>query len=187
MLSNLTDYNLINICTYLNNADSYSFILVSKHLKMLFYKEGFLKHIKFGYNIINTDIHNFSILCATHHKTLQSISISNTHNPQNWIPIIWPKIVYFNLCNITDKIDPVFTNTEELHILHHEIINNRNLKMKINWSKFPKLKILRMNIFDIDLSKIKECKKLKYININIFNKDSIILKIDINNIELYMS
>jgi glutaredoxin-related protein len=179
MFEKLTDYDLINISSYLNNLDSYSFILVSKRLKTLFYKEGFLKYISFGYNIINTDIYNFSITCSRHYKSLNSIYVSNTNNPQIWIQIIWPKIIHFNFCNITELIDPSYTtNTEELSIKQHEIAN-RNITLKINWFKFPRLKKLKIITFDIDLSGVDSCKNLKHIDIHLFNENN-----KFNNIKL---
>jgi hypothetical protein len=179
MVEKLTDYDLINISFYLNNLDSYSFILVSKRLKTLFYKEGFLKYISFGYNIINTDIYNFSITCSRHYKCLKSIYVSNTNNPQIWIQIIWPKIIHFNFCNITELIDPFYiSNTEELSIKQHQIAN-RNITLKINWFKFPRLKKLKIITFDIDLTGIDNCKSLKHVDIHVFNENK-----EFNNIKL---
>jgi hypothetical protein len=181
MLEKITDYDLINILSYLNNRDSYSFILVSKRLKTLFYKEGFLKYISFGYNIINTDIYNFSILCSRHYKSLKSIYVSNTNNPQIWMQIIWPKIIHLNFCTISEIIDPSYvTNTEELSIKQHEFVN-RNISLKINWNKFPHLKKLKIIAFDIDLTGIDSCKNLKHVDIQIFNKNKIFDRIEIND------
>ena len=177
----ITDYNLINIASYLNNKDSYSFVLTSKHLKNLFYTEGFLKSINFGYNIINTDIYNFSMLCSRHYKSLNSIYVSNTNNPQVWIQIIWPKIMHFNFCNIVDLIDPYYiSNTEELTIKQHEILN-RNITLKINWNKFPYLKKIKITAFDIDLTHIEACKNLKHIDIYVFNKDSVVNRVQMHS------
>lgn len=181
MLEKITDYDLINISSYLNNRDSYSFILVSKRLKTLFYKEGFLKYISFGYNIIHTDIYNFSIMCSTHYKSLKSIYVSNTNNPQVWIQSIWPKIIHFNFCTITEIIDPsCISNTEELSIKQHEFAN-RNTTLKINWNKFPHLKKLKIIAYDIDLTDIDTCKNLKHIDIYIFNKNKVFNRIEIED------
>jgi hypothetical protein len=183
----ITDYNLINVASYLNNKDSYSFLLTSKYLKNLFSREGFLKSINFGYNIINTDIYDFSITCARHYNSLNSIYVSNTNNPQVWIQNIWPKIMHFNFCTITDLIDPSYiSNTEELYIKQHEFIN-KNITLKINWVKFPYLKKLKIMAFDIDLTGIKTCNKLKHIDIYLFNKNSVVTHLYVDTSTKYIS
>jgi hypothetical protein len=95
--------------------------------------------------------------------------------------IIWPKIIHLNFCTISEIIDPSYvTNTEELSIKQHEFVN-RNISLKINWNKFPHLKKLKIIAFDIDLTGIDSCKNLKHVDIQIFNKNKIFDRIEIND------
>ena len=89
--------------------------------------------------------------------------------------------MHFNFCNISEIIDPsCVSNTEELCIKQHEFVN-RNITLKINWNKFPYLKKLKIIAFDIDLTDIDTCKHLKHIDINVFNKNKVFNRIEIED------
>ena len=171
MLNILINENLIEIVSYLNNKDSYYFISTCKELKNFFYKYGYIKEITLK-PLYKHNLYDFFIICAQNVRTLTSIYASNTNNPHAWIPSKWPKIVRFYYCNITDKIDPPVSDTEEILIIQHEIINNisideKKISLKINWKKFPKLKKLTLKVFNTDIEQIKNNKNIEK-NIRLF-------------------
>ena len=106
----------------LDNKTSINFLLSCKYFKNIFYKHGYIKHIKTG-NLIDIDKYNFYLTCINHQNTVDSIQMMNTFDPMCWIPF-WPRVVFFNYCNITSDIKPSKpTKTKILYLL-----NNRNNK-----------------------------------------------------------
>lgn len=161
MFQYLFDDVLILLLEYMNDYDTQNLMKISDYIKKLYYKNGYLKVLSVGHNLMNNDISKFAMDCARHDKALKVLDIAHTNNPQHWIFCNWPKKVYFNYCTITDKIDPVnITNTEELSIICHNIINSRKKKLQINWGKFPNLKLLHIEAYDIELKGIENCQKL---------------------------
>jgi hypothetical protein len=73
---------------------------------------------------------------------------------------IWPKVVHFNYCKFVGCIDPKLeTNTEQL-----KIKTIATSKLRINWRKFPKLRILYLDeIANVDFTDIHHCKELEFI------------------------
>jgi hypothetical protein len=164
MLNILINENLIEVMYYLNNKDSCNFISTCKQLKNFFYKFGYIKDISLK-PLLKPNLYDFFLICAQNINTLRSIYVSNINNPHLWIPSKWPKIVRFYYCNITDKIDPPISHTQEILIIQHEIINNvrseKQLNLKINWKKFPKLKKLTLKVFNVNIDEIKENKNIE--------------------------
>jgi len=177
MLNILIDENLIEIMSYLNNKDSYHFLRSCKYLKNFFYKNGFVKEIILN-NLLKPTLYDFFIICSRNLKTINSIYVNNISNPHNWIPYKWPKIVRFYYCNITDKIDPPVSDTEEILIIQHEFINYvsvdiKKITLKINWKKFPNLKKVTLKVFNVDIEDIKDNKNINK-NIILYNLTNII-------------
>jgi hypothetical protein len=101
---------------------------------------------------------------SIHNKTLKHVHISYMHNPQDFMNGTWPKSVLLNFCTIYRKLNPPITNTQKLEI---DQLYDHSLKNMINWNKFPKLKILYLNSFDIDFTGFENCKDLEIIYIEL--------------------
>ena len=156
---------------YLNDTDSNNF---SKTCKTI-YKIDYLYFLKNYYE----DIWYFSSVFSKHYKTLKYIYIKNVSEPETWLVSVWPSKVEFLNCNHY-KIDPYnITNTEELIIIQNYFYKK---KLKINWYKFPKLKKIHIEIYDIDISGLHNCKNLEYIYLTSKN-NNVILSKDIFNIQ----
>jgi hypothetical protein len=161
MFQHLFDDILLLLLEYMNDYDTQNLMRISDYVKKLYNKNGYLKCLSVGHNLMNNDISKFAMLCAQHDKSLQILDIAHTNNPQHWIFCKWPKKIFLNYCTLTDKIDPpTETKTEELHITCHNIINNRKKKLQINWKKFPNLKSLYIEAYDVDLEGLEKCQKL---------------------------
>lgn len=160
----LDEYLLYKIMNFIpDNKSSINFMLSCSYFKKIFYKYGYIKHVKSG-NLININIYDFFLICIKHENTLDSIEITNTNNPMHWITV-WPRVVFFNYCNITEEIKPY--NPTKTKILY--LLNNRNKKkIIIQWKMFPNLEYLEADNFNFNFEDSKECKKL--INIKIKNK-----------------
>jgi hypothetical protein len=159
----LDDHLLYKIMNFIqDNKTSVNFILCCTYFKKLFYKYGYIKHIKTG-NLVNISIYDFFLTSIKHQNTLNTIEITNVNNPMCWITV-WPKVVFFNYCNITYEIKPFHqTKTKILYLL-----NNRNdKKIKVDWKMFPNLEYLEVDNFNFNFEDTKQCKKL--LNIRIKN------------------
>jgi len=68
-------------------------------------------------------------------------------------------------CKFSSIINPPLSlKTEKLHIY-----NSKESKIRIEWTKFPNLKSLYIDCYDIELKGIEKCKKLETIFIQVKN------------------
>jgi len=153
----LDDYLLYKIMDYiLDNKTSINFIISCKYFKDIFYKYGYIKHIKTG-NLTDINIYDFFSICVEHENTLDLIEITNTFNPINWITV-WPRVVFFNYCNITVEINPFKpVKTKRLYLLN----NRNNKKIKIHWDMFPDLEYLETDNFNFNFEDIKKLLNIR--------------------------
>ena len=161
----LNDDILYTIISYLNNKDSLSIVLTCKYYKNFFYKVGFVKYL----NIFRNSYELFEMY-NSHYRTLISMSLSHMNNPQHWIFGNWCKKVSLINCILTDKIDPTKPCLEEELSIYNIYNIYKNIPIRINWKKFPKLKILKLDVYDIELENIESCSNLEVVYINLNNK-----------------
>jgi hypothetical protein len=169
LFNNLNDDILIELIQYLDNTSSLNFILTSKYFSNLFCKYGFAKYLN-----IKSNQSPFILMdrYIKHYRTLKMVTVNNCNNPQHWIFGNWAKEMYFFDCNFNDTIKNKNNFiTEKLYIT-----SRLKKQLKINWKNFPNLKKIKLEIDDIDLNEIENCKKLEIIFLNIKNKNK---KIDI--------
>lgn len=160
---NIKDDNLYLLISYLGNKDSLSIVLTCKYYKKFFYKIGFVKYL----NVYRSPSELFDKY-NNHYRTLLSMTMTNIINPQNWIFGNWCKKVFLINCILTDKIDPTKPClVEELSIYD----SYKNKPIRINLKKFPKLKVLKIDVFDIELLNIESCSNLENVYINVGNKE----------------
>lgn len=154
----ISDDLLVIILSYLNNKDSLSLVKTCKYFKKLFYERGFYKTIYYNFP---EPILKFSNLFNIHNKTLNSVYINNGYNIHNFMDNIWCKNIEFSNYSFDYNIEPTnITNTENLYIVSS---SNKKNKICINWNKFPKLKCLFLNIYDININNIEICDNLEVI------------------------
>lgn len=154
LINNVPDPILLIIMTYIpDNYSSINFVKTCKYFKELFYKHGYIKNMI--YKNINESFFDFMIRCANHFRTVNSIVIYNTLNPQYLIGK-WPKKVVLSNCANKHVINPTKeTDTEILYIL-----NDKSKHIQVNWSKFPKLKYFEISDWNFNFETIDICKKL---------------------------
>jgi hypothetical protein len=70
---------------------------------------------------------------------------------------------------MNNRINPDKTTTEIL-IIRDVHRSKSNKKITINWEKFPRLRVLDLYIFDIELKGIEQCKMLESVRIDTFAK-----------------
>ena len=114
------------------------------------------------------DMFTFIENCDKHKKSVIKITIDNVDDPHVWIPIKWTKIMVFTNCFKGKLIvnPPEETDTEELHITNYDRHHLCPTFIRINWEKFPKLKILNIYCWSIDRSNLNNCNILKKITID---------------------
>ena len=156
-LFSLPDELLSFIMDYIpDNKGSASLAMSCVYFKKLFSKYGFLKNLTIS---PHQSLYSFSVNSAIHRRTLNMVTISHIYDPQYWI-FHWPRSVHFNNCTTKSILNQTnITSTEILYIM-----NDNNKDIKINWTKFRNLKILKLTDLNVDLTGIEICKNLKYIN-----------------------
>lgn len=148
-----------------NNVDTLSLMETCKY----FYKNGtnwgYIKTILFD---ISSDVIKYINMYHKAVKSLKRLEIRNLHDPITWITYRrWPETVIFNNCNMSCKIiDPLPSITEKLIIRENRHIHNGKM-LHINWCKFPKLRVLDIYTYNINLEGIEDCKDLEVICIDV--------------------
>ena len=114
MNMNIPDEIFILISEFLNDKDMSIYIRSCKYIKNLFYKNGFLKNLKYFY-----DTKLFSYLYYKHNKTLNSIYVCYLNNANCYLSHgSLPKIVNFYNCFIDFEINSKNPKTEILKITY---------------------------------------------------------------------
>ena len=164
----LPDELLLTILNFIpDNYSAHSLSLTCKYINKLFNANGYLKFLHVKPMIC---LGNFLDMTVKHNKTVNYIYFSNKYDPHLWIISGWFKKVCFTGCSFyKNNIDPLSdTITEELYIN----CTNDKFKLSINFEKFPKLKKLYIDCYDIDVNNfcVENCVELKNVNINIRKK-----------------
>ena len=131
-----------HILSSLDTKSSISLIKVNKSLNQIGEKYGYIKKLHAG-QASNDDILTCVMRYYKHKRTINELYILGLDNPQNWFGGSLSKRVVFQDCRVDEFLDPPISNTESLSI-HDLRIHNNPYVMKINWEKFPKLRILSL-------------------------------------------
>jgi len=139
-----------------------SLIGTCKYFKKLGNEFGYLKYINVkGYK----NFVKFIKFYFTPNDFLESVSIKDINNPISWmIERPWPKEMIFTNCFIENNIDEIPESPTEKLIIRN--CTNRST-IHIDWKKFPKLKILDIQVNDIDFVGLEKCKELEIIRIDL--------------------
>jgi hypothetical protein len=151
------------------NEDSVSLISSCKKFHNISKEIEYIKSLVLDYN---TDYIRFIKLYNKSTKSLKKLYVYKIGNPLDWIPRNkWPSILIFNMCFMGNKyIDPVISDTETLRIYDPDSRDNKTKnKLRINWKKLPKLRIIDVNTNDIDFSGMETCKNLEIVHIYLEN------------------
>ena len=149
------------------NKDMVSLVSTCKRFRDIGKKRGYIKSIDFSWN---SDYGNFFELWGRPKLFLHQIKISDFVDPITWIPTKhWAKTMIFERCCMGGKyIDPYGSKTETLVI--KDILRCRNrYTLRIIWSKLPKLKVLDLYVYEVDLKGLETCQELEAIRINVNN------------------
>lgn len=167
MINHLPEALVRNAWDFLgSNKDMIALRLTCKGFKEIGDKYGYIRTIHLS---MSADFMNFvSIMSSFATRSLLSIKISHLTEPTLWIPCDWPRIVEFRLCKMGSVlIQPPSSKTEILRIRD----TTRN-KLKIDWSCFPRLKVLELHVYDADLSGLSACKHLERICLDFVHVNS---------------
>lgn len=172
MFKKLDKYNLNLITEYLFPFEKFNLLLSCKNINNEM--KGFKHILQLNINHNNRfDFENFLYLYSSC-KKLKIFNIYRICDPHIWLNVEWVNCVYMHYCRFSSIINPPLSlKTESLHIY-----NSKESNIEINWIKFPNLKSLYLDCYDIDLKGIEKCKNLEIIFIQAKNE---CIK-DINNI-----
>ena len=126
---------LFTIGEFCGNKESLYIALTCSEIYKLF-NNRFVKSMSYKND---NDIYDFLLKMIKHSKSLKTIQINNLHNPQLWIPFYPHKILLY--CSITQDINP----QEQVMTEYLSIINYGKKYIKINFEKFPMLKVFKYN------------------------------------------
>jgi hypothetical protein len=172
MIEKLDKYILNSISEYLYPYEKFNFLLTSKNINNEMKEFNHILQLNINHNN-KFDLENFLNLYYSH-KKLKVFNIYRLCNPQVWLYVEWVNCVYMHYCKFSSIIKPPLSlKTEKLHIY-----NSKESKLIIDWMKFPNLKSLYLDCYDIDLKGIEKCKNLETIFIQVKNE---LIK-DLNNI-----
>lgn len=150
-----------------DNKGSVSLACTNKWFNATGNQNGYVKHMSIGR--LNDDSTLTCVMRYLEHKrSLHSIHIERLNNPQSWISGCLPIITCFNRCHFTTELNPPPSNTEILTI-RDQHRHQHNNTLRINWSKFPKLKVLDLYVFKVNLSGIEACRNLNSVKISCKN------------------
>lgn len=163
MFEKLEKYNLNLITEYLQPFEKFNFFSTCKNINDEMRDFKYILQLNINYNN-NFDFEKFIYMYSSHHK-LKIFNIYRMHDPDAWLYVPWVKRVYMHYCKLRSLINPPLSlQTETLHIY-----NSKESKIKINWNKFPNLKSLYIDCYEIDLKGIEKCQNLEKIFIQVKN------------------
>ena len=153
-----------------NNIDTVYLMRTCHYFYKMGKKWGYIKTLLFD---ISSDVIKYINMYSKAVKSLNKLEITNIYDPISWIIYQrWPRKVIFNNCNMGYRtIDPLPSITEILVIRENRNFQDDNM-LCINWCKFPKLRVLDIYTYNIDLEGIEKCKDLEVIRIDIQNTDN---------------
>ena len=160
----LTDNIILEIWEWIfSNKDMVALISSCKHFQYMGKKHGFIRHLNLS---MNSDYMNLIVLWRhCNLKSLRSVNVSGLNSPANWLPFAWPKHTTFSSCRMgISLISPEVSMTTHLNISD----STRGILL-LDWSKLPKLRSLKLNVYDVEFSGLVKCQSLEHVHINLKN------------------
>ena len=157
-----------------SNTDAFSLMITNHH----FYKNGKKwGHIKTIFFDISSDVIKYINMYSRAHKSLKRLEISQNMDPVSWITYRrWPKTVIFSRCELNYRtIEPLPSITETFIIRENRHLHNKKT-LHINWSRFPKLRVLDIYTYNIELEGIEKCQELEVIRVDVVPLDVVMPK-----------
>ncbi len=163
MFEKLEKYILNLITGYIKPCEKFNFLLTCKNINNELKEFNHILQLNINYNN-KFDFEKFFNVYY-YHKKLKIFNIYRMCNPHTWLHIEWVNCIYMHYCKFSSIINPPLSlKTEKLHIY-----NSKESKIRIEWTKFPNLKSLYIDCYDIELKGIEKCKKLETIFIQVKN------------------
>ena len=163
MFEKLEKYILNAITDYLHPYEKFNFLLTSKNINNEIKEFNYVLQLNINHNN-RFNFENFINMYYSH-KKLKVFNIHRLFNPQVWLHVEWVNCVYMYYCKFNSIIKPPLSlKTEKLHIY-----DSKESKIIIDWLKFPNLKSLYLDCYDVELKGIEKCKNLESIFIQVKN------------------
>lgn len=163
---NLSDDLIIYMwCKIFTDKERILLVKTCTFFKKIRKQIGYLKHIE----IKNMEYFMPFVKYFRHTKLfLEKLVLCNIDNPILWLSDVpWPKEVVFNNCILYNKLYKIVkSHTETLEIIDFNRCKHNHL-IQIDWEKFPHLKVLDIQVYDINLDGLENCKQLELIRIDL--------------------
>ncbi len=168
-LHKLPDDLVIKIWKFLHtNKTSASMYTVSKNMKRLGDKYGYIKTISFG---MNDNFLNFVTIWSINYRTIRSVTMKNLHTPTNWLPAIkWPNSISFVNCTARQLIIPPKSNTKHLSFIRNNLFNlplfgglEFTYYFNIQWDRLLQLETIKIKVERLSFMGLEHCTKLRQV------------------------
>lgn len=132
------------------NSDVLHFLKVSKDIFKLCYDYGFIKKLTFYFTESPL---LFLKRFNNHSKVIKDVIIKGVDDGHIWLPLFTTKVHFENIKTPSVLKIPGTYILPTVHFIFTDYQRGRYKKtLKINWSRFKKLKKLKLIVWDVDLT-----------------------------------
>lgn len=155
-------YDLLShIVSFLDDRANSRLLKTCKYFANYANKFGYASYIKAG---LYVDMMTFIQRFCHHSFSVKTVEIHGIDDAHIWLPNYVERLI-FEHCSISSYVNPekpIYT-TKYIKLTDYNYINKATLR--INWRCFPNLEELDLDVYDVDLTGIEQCKKLKWTSI----------------------
>jgi len=157
---------LIYIMSFSDNKSNSKLVSVCKELVNHGKENGYMTRIQADYK---ANMMEFLSMFCSHSKTISTVTMNGFENPHIWVPSFREKML-FTHCSFPMCLNPGKDgqNTKQMVITDYHRYKNK-LTLKVKWENLPNLEELELYVYDVDMTGIDKCKKLKRVKINTSN------------------
>lgn len=154
---------LMYIMSFLDNKTNSNIVSICRVLREHGKNNGYLNKIKADYKV---DIQEFISIFCIHSKTIKTVTMDGFENPHLWVPI-FRENMFFTHCSFPISLRPGKggRSTKCMVLTDYHRYKNK-VTLEINWCDFPNLEELELYVYDVKITGIEKCEKLKKVKIN---------------------
>ena len=151
-------YDLLShIVSFLDDKTNSRLLKTCKYFAIYANKFGYASYIKAG---LYVDMMTFIQRFCQHSFSVKTVEMYGVEDAHIWLPQYVERLIFehCSICSYVNPEKPIYT-TKYLKLTDYNYINK--VTLRINWRCFPNLEELFLHIYDVDLTGIEQCKKLK--------------------------
>jgi hypothetical protein len=151
------------IMSFLDNRVNARLIRICKYIHLHGKEFGYASYINAN---LSTNMGVFIRRFCQHSHYIKTVEIYGIDNPHIWIPHFVERLI-FEQCSITGYVNPGKQAhvTKSLKLTDYHRYKFKTI-LRVNWLCFPNLEELELYVYDVDLTGIEQCQKLKSVKID---------------------